>query len=211
MELIKKCDGTNTVSIKKKWKNSDTYDIDTICGPGTNVVKKGKKKKNKSKTKVRVVEEQIKFRRTGGGKNKDKGGAISFSCKGGYCYGSGQTLLQQEGHPCNLKYKGATSECDDGLVCYDDNGDGVTGVCTRLVRYARRNQVCDLDFGVDACETGYACYSPDKKRSTLMGVVNTGICQKVTVRVSNQDVCDASFGLDACDAGYTCIGENGRE
>eukprot|EP00578_Thalassiosira_sp_NH16_P006342 CAMPEP_0181123268 /NCGR_PEP_ID=MMETSP1071-20121207/25796_1 /TAXON_ID=35127 /ORGANISM="Thalassiosira sp., Strain NH16" /LENGTH=594 /DNA_ID=CAMNT_0023208373 /DNA_START=63 /DNA_END=1843 /DNA_ORIENTATION=+ len=35
-ELIRKCDGVNTVSMKRKWRNpdgSDDYDVDTICGP----------------------------------------------------------------------------------------------------------------------------------------------------------------------------------
>jgi hypothetical protein len=212
-DLIKKCDGVNTVSIRRKFKNGD-YDVDTICGPGTNVVKKGRKKSNKSKTKVRVVEEQIKFRRKGKKgprKDTDVDQEIVFDCQNGVCFGSGQTLLQQEGHPCELsRDRNGAGECDDGLHCYDD-GRGSTGTCTRLVRYARRNTVCDVDFGVDACESGYACYSSVQIRSRNVGVIHTGTCQKLKVRVSNQDVCDASFGLDACDTGYTCIGENGRE
>jgi len=224
-ELIRKCDGVNTVSMKRKWRNldgSDDYDVDTICGPGTTVSKKGKKKKNKNKTKTRVVEEQVKFKRGDGG-NKGKAGGrgrddykeISFTCSGGYCYGSGSTLLQEEGHPCEIsRDRRGAGECVDGLICYDpeSNGRG-PGTCTHLLRYARKNQVCDVDYGVDACDVGYACRSSSTTtlRSRVAGVITTGICQKLVRQSNNQDVCDASFGSDACVDGYSCIGESGIE
>lgn len=82
LELTRKCDSSNTVNIKRKWKNLNTggYDVDydTICGPGTVIIKKGKRKRNKKKTKVKVVDTQIKFRKNGGGSGKDK--EISFDC-----------------------------------------------------------------------------------------------------------------------------------
>ena len=79
------------------------------------------------------------------------------------------------------------------------------------MQYARKNQVCDIDYGVDACEDGYACYSSQVKLSTMAGVVNRGTCQKLAQNVGNQGVCDSYFGSNACEKGHTCIGENGRE
>lgn len=213
-KLIRKCDGVNTVSIRRMWEDGD-FDVDTICGPGTNVVKKGKKKKNKKKTKTKVVETQVKFRRQGGGgggrNNRDN--ELNFDCRKGECYASGQTLLQQEGHNCEIsRDRNGAGECDDGLVCYDPQGrTRGSGTCTRLVRFAPRNSACDVDYGVDACVDGCGCNAAATVRSTTVGVVNTGTCGLLARRGSNQDACNASFGDDACVVGYTCLGNNGRE
>jgi len=213
-KLIRKCDGVNTVTIKRMWESGE-YDVDTICGPGTNVVKKGKKKKNKKETKTKVVETAVKFRRQGGGgggrNNRDN--ELNFDCRKGECYASGQTLIQQEGHNCEIsRDRNGAGECDDGLVCYDPQGRSRgTGTCTRLVRFAPRNMACDVDYGVDACVDGCGCNAAATVRSTTVGVVNTGTCQLLARRGSNQDSCNASFGDDACVDGYTCIGENGSE
>eukprot|EP00579_Thalassiosira_antarctica_P009342 CAMPEP_0201912458 /NCGR_PEP_ID=MMETSP0903-20130614/3123_1 /ASSEMBLY_ACC=CAM_ASM_000552 /TAXON_ID=420261 /ORGANISM="Thalassiosira antarctica, Strain CCMP982" /LENGTH=627 /DNA_ID=CAMNT_0048447423 /DNA_START=30 /DNA_END=1910 /DNA_ORIENTATION=+ len=215
LELTYKCDGVKTVNIKRKWRNRDGYDdfvYDNICGPGTTIVRRGKRKRNKHKTKVKVVDIKVTFRQKG--KNgRDK--SISFDCNRGNCYGSGGTLLQREGHPCQLErdYDGA-GECDEGLVCYDSDGDthGV-GVCTNLVKYARKNQVCDIDFGVNACTANYACSSTKNGRNSQVkvGTVRTGICQRVVQRSGYNEVCDVSFGANACLNDYRCLGANGRD
>jgi len=210
MKLIRKCDGVNTVSIKRKWQDGD-FDVDTICGPGTTVVEKGKMKSNKSKTKRRRVDQQVKLRRKFVSSNGGiRDGEVSFECSRGDCYASGQTLLQEEAHICELsRDRDGAGECDEGLVCYDPDGDNRgTGTCTRLAQYAPRNKICDLAYGVDACEDRYACFSSVKHGSRTEGVVNTGICQRLRKRSKNQDVCDTSFGSEACDEGYTCIGKN---
>ena len=79
-----KCDGVKTVNIRRKWRNkqdgTESVDYDTICGPGTVIVRKGKKKKNKHKTKVKVVDERVTFKRPGKD-GKDK--SVSFDCQKG--------------------------------------------------------------------------------------------------------------------------------
>jgi hypothetical protein len=87
--MVDKCDGINTINVKRKWKNSDgSYDIDydTLCGPGVTIVKKNKKKDNKRKTKTRVVTQQIVFKK-GPRKNmkkEDKNLDVAFDCKQGW-------------------------------------------------------------------------------------------------------------------------------
>mmetsp|Transcript_31078 Transcript_31078/g.50754 ORF Transcript_31078/g.50754 Transcript_31078/m.50754 type:complete len:609 (-) Transcript_31078:196-2022(-) len=215
LELTVKCDGVNSVSIKRKWRHNDgseDVDYDTICGPGTVIVRKGKRKKNKHKTKVKVVDIKVTFRQKG--KNgRDK--SISFDCKRGYCYGSGGAILQREGHPCLLErdYDGA-GECNEGLACYNSDGDtyGV-GVCTNLAKYSRKDQVCNIDFGVNACISNYACYSRKNGRNSQVkvGTVRTGNCQRVRQRSGYNEVCDVSFGANACLNDYRCLGANGRD
>ncbi|KAL7534935.1 hypothetical protein ACHAXR_007449 [Thalassiosira sp. AJA248-18] len=219
-DLTRRCDGVNTVNVRRKWKNYDgaeDYDYDTICGPGTVVVRgRQKKKKNKKNNKVRVVDKQVTFRR----KEEERDFSLSCDCdnKGDcsfpFSYCSGGAILQRAGHPCliNRDYDGA-SECDEGLVCYDPYGNTFgSGVCTSLQRYARANQVCQIDFGVDACESGHACYNiPGRKRSVGVGVIHTGICLRVMQRSAEFEVCDASYGVDSCVDGCRCLGVNGRE
>ncbi|KAL7536124.1 hypothetical protein ACHAXR_006939 [Thalassiosira sp. AJA248-18] len=235
-DLINRCDGVNTVSVKRTWwRDRDSFyasDDDTICGPGTTVVRKGrrknkktnKKKNNKKKLKARskkskarvlrerVIDETITFRKEGKDR-RDK--SLSFVCKRGYCFASGGVLLQPEGHPCRLKRElDGTSDCDESLVCYDSDGETFgNGVCTRLQKYARDNQVCQINFGVDACEAGYACYSTnnDRKNNFNVGTINTGNCQRVMHRSGKFDVCDVSYGANACVDGYICLGANGHE
>ena len=130
-------------------------------------------------------------------------------------YGSGGAILQREGHPCLLErdYDGA-GECDEGLACYNSDGDtyGV-GVCTNLAKYSKKDQVCNIDFGVNACTSNYACYSRKNGRNSQIkvGTACTGICQRVVQRSGYNEVCDVSFGANACLNEYRCLGANGRE
>ena len=79
--LTAKCDGVKTVSIKRKWKGG-AIDLDTLCRPGTTIVKKGRRKTNKSQTKVKIVNEQIVFKQPG---NKDGNkGDVAFDCQNGW-------------------------------------------------------------------------------------------------------------------------------
>ncbi|KAL7535295.1 hypothetical protein ACHAXR_006397 [Thalassiosira sp. AJA248-18] len=214
-ELVRRCDGVNTVNVMRGWKDlyGDTKDFDAkaICGPGTRVERGGtKKKKNKKNKKVKVVDTKVTFRKKKNGKDD----SIHFDCKKGNCFASGGALIQKAGGPCELAndFNGA-SECDTGLVCYDPDGNTRgRGVCTSLSRYARSNQVCQIDFGVDACEAGYACYTVNgRKRSVGVGVIHTGICQPVMQRSGQNEVCDVVHGDNACVSGYRCLGVNGRE
>ena len=145
-------------------------------------------------------------------------------------YASGRALLQAEGHPCSLErdYAGA-SECDDGLVCYDfddPNSTRGTGECVRLSRRAAAFAICDADFGVDACQSGYTCQVESRSvvtagrgrgrtstytqsRRSNVNVVRTGTCIEVRSRARSADTCDASLGNRACDTGYYCLGSNG--
>ena len=142
-------------------------------------------------------------------------------------YGSGGTLLQGEGHPCHLHrdYDGA-GECDDGLVCrdaLDPRARRGTGECTRLRSYALGGMACDVDLGVDACESGYACRASAADvyvgngrtkiaaRRQKVGVVRSGTCVGIEQRAYRDDTCDASLGDRACDDGYYCLGSNGIE
>ncbi|KAL7534936.1 hypothetical protein ACHAXR_007450 [Thalassiosira sp. AJA248-18] len=84
-ELTRRCDGVNTINMKRIWRDREgSYDedYDAICGPGTVVVRKGKKKKNtKNKKEVREVEERVTFRQ----KRRDRVTKdIHFECDGGY-------------------------------------------------------------------------------------------------------------------------------
>jgi hypothetical protein len=163
---------------------------------------------------VKVVEDQIKFRKKGRDKDGRDDKEISFECERGYCYGSGKTLVQGLGHPCNIRKElDGYGECDEDLVCL---GSGSSGVCTALIQYAKRNQVCDIDFGLDACDVGYACYSTsssggNKNKLLSVGVVRTGLCQAIVQRGRDMEVCDASYDSRACDSGYICLGANGRD
>lgn len=125
--------------------------------------------------------------------------------------------MQQEGEPCEVSrdYDGV-GECDDGLVCYDSHSATYgSGVCTRLIQYAKKNQVCDIDFGVNACIAGYACYdstsSTRTKNKVTVGVVRTGLCQYLVQRSGFGEVCDVSFDTNACVGEHICLGANGRE
>ena len=107
----------------------------------------------------------------------------------------------------------ALSSANEGIVCHKLDGDTYdTGVCTRLVKYARRNQARNVAFGVIACVAGYACYSTcPRSNKVKVGVVGMGICQRVIQRSSFNEVCAVSFGANACVGEYTCLGANGRE
>jgi hypothetical protein len=242
-EITRRCDGANTVSIKRTWRRdrdafyaSDRHlevdrswrrdrdafyydndddadaDYDTICGPGTEVVKKGKKKRNKNKTKTKVVEEQVTFRKKGKGE-RDK--SITFDCVKGQCYASGGVLLQGRGHPCRLEldHDGA-SECEEDLVCYDPDNKKKrgNGVCASLQMYARYNQICRVDFGLDACEFGYACYPTNDhvSREVKVGQIQTGSCQSVKQKSGEKEICDVAHRDKACIDGFTCLGRVGR-
>lgn len=237
VEITRKCDGGNTVNIRRKWKNSynsndeEDFDYDTICGPGTVVVRKGKRKHNKKRNKVKVVDTKVTFRNKNGRKDK----SVSFDCDNrGDCYVSGGALHQGLGHPCRLErdydHDLGASECEPGLVCYDPDGEtfGI-GTCVSLQRYAKVDQVCDIDYGVNACTAEYACYTTEtavptsyrngnnkkKNKPTVttidVGSVRTGRCQRVIKRSTELQICDVSYGIDACANGYVCLGENGRE
>jgi hypothetical protein len=220
LQLRRRCEGGNIVNVMTGWKDLNgskkDFNYEQICGPGTVVQRKGKKKKNKSGTKVKVVDEVVSVRRKTGG----RAAASSFGCKRGQCYASGAGTMRRAGHPCNLArdYEGA-SECDEGLVCYDPDGNTYgTGTCTKLQRYAGPKQVCQVDFGVDACDAGYACYNTrgnignGKKKSVLRtGIVSTGLCDRVVQRSNEYEVCDVSYGANACVSGFRCLGVNGKE
>lgn len=137
-------------------------------------------------------------------------------------YGSGKTFLQGEGHPCHLhRDNDGAGECDDGLVCYDVNDPAFRrglGECVRLSRRAAAFGMCDADFGVDACESGYTCRSESRSVSAVgrgrsrrsnVSVVRTGTCMEVRTRAFRDDTCDASLGRSACDDGFYCLGSNG--
>ena len=85
--IIRRCDASNSVNIRRKWKSVyeedvGDYDYDTICGPGTVVVKKCKKKRNRGKTKVKCILDRVELRQVGV-QGKDK--SIVFQCdKGGW-------------------------------------------------------------------------------------------------------------------------------
>ena len=141
-------------------------------------------------------------------------------------FGSGRTLLQGEGHPCHLHrdYAGA-GECDEGLVCrdpLDPHARRGNGECTRLRSNALVGMACDMDLGVDACESGFTCHaSPNddyavaarnsrtNPRRRKVGVVRSGTCVGIVQRTFQSDTCDASLGDRACDEGYYCLGSNG--
>ena len=100
-DIAVQCDGVNTVSIERRWRNSFgtgdyslTRDVDTLCGPGTVVRRKGKKVKKRKKNKrtidiksalrkgkkyddlddgMVVVEDQVMFK-------QPDGREISFKC-----------------------------------------------------------------------------------------------------------------------------------
>ena len=99
-DIAVQCDGVNTVSIERRWRNSFgtgdyslTRDVDTLCGPGTVVRRKGKKVKKTKKNKrtdiksalrkgkkyddlddgMVVVEDQVMFK-------QPDGREISFKC-----------------------------------------------------------------------------------------------------------------------------------
>lgn len=216
-EITRKCDGANTVNIKRKWwRDRDAFyaadeEYDTICEPGTQVEKKGRKKRNKNKKKTKVVNDRVSFKKKG--KNgKDK--SITFDCKKGQCYASGGGLLQGPGRPCRIEldYDGA-GECEEDLICYHPDGKTRgSGVCTQLQMYARNNQVCDFDFGVDACASGYTCYSRNgPKKKAKVGQVQSGICQPIKKRAGEDDSCNTSYDDNACINGFTCLGANGRK
>lgn len=231
-DIANRCDGVQTVNMSRRWRGDEVRsDVDTLCGPGTKVVRRGSTRKVKTQTKVKncrkcantqtsvVVEEQVTFKQS-------NGKAVSFNCgKGGSCYGSGETLLQGEGHPCTLErdFSGA-SECEDGLVCYDVNDPRATrgtGECTRLSVRAAAFGMCNVDFGVDACESGYTCQAESRgavsangrtkvaSRRQSVSVVRTGTCMQIRTRAFALDTCDASLGRNACDSGYYCLGSNG--
>lgn len=240
-KITRKCDGYNTVNMKRKWKNKrGGYDekTDQICGPGTEVKKKGKKKRNKNKNKVKVVNERVTFERkkkkdkNKGNRNRDRNkkgrnnDSVTFDCNRGNCYTSGQTLVQKAGDPCDptRDHRGA-SQCDSGLVCYDPDGHG-TGQCVQLGKYARQGQLCNIDYQVDACRSGLACICDggdcrnernyqqgnlwDEHRDRWMQV-RTGYCQAVRARSGLGEICDVSNRDNACISGYKCLSFNGHE
>jgi len=222
VELKRKCNGANTVQMRRKWRGGDIMDngsydedFDILCAPGTVVKEKGKKKNNKNKSKTQVVNELITFERKGRG-----GQTVSqtFTCpnRGEDCFSSGENLHQREGHPCNIQrdFVGV-SECIPGLACYNRNDHSAkkgNGQCTKLQRFARQNQICDVTLEVDACVSEYACYS-QKGRTTKVsvGTVSTGICNRVTQLARANEVCDVSFKANACIGGYRCLSKSGRD
>ena len=72
-EMAVRCDGVNTVSIERKWTDSiggsdysSSRDVDTLCGPGTKVVRKGRKvKKTKRTIDINVEEVRVKNKKKG--------------------------------------------------------------------------------------------------------------------------------------------------
>jgi len=216
-DMANRCEGANTVSIKRRWRENDIVDEDvkTLCTPGTEVVRKKKKKKsNKNKKKTKVVDEQVAFR-----KHRMNGddASIVFDCNGGNCHGSGEGLQQEVGHPCQLsRDRDTSSECMQGVVCYragsPNGGDGV-GSCAFLSEYAREDQICNMDYGVDACVSGFACLAATMLTNSRMVVrgMRKGICIPVTNFSREGGVCDVAHGDDACVNGYQCLSANGRE
>jgi hypothetical protein len=215
-DITLRCDGINTVNVVRRFRDRDGtptgMDYDQVCGPGTIVVKKGKKKRNKKGNKAKVVNERVTFRqKRKDGRVKD----IHFECEGGSCFTSGEHLHQRDGHPCNPdRDRTGASECIEGLFCHDPDGYG-SGVCTRPERYALEDQACNMAFGVDACESGYSCKCSGRdckeyKEANFIDL-RIGYCAKVNERVKDRDVCDARHGNKACDDGYMCLGSNGEE
>eukprot|EP00581_Thalassiosira_minuscula_P028666 CAMPEP_0183750032 /NCGR_PEP_ID=MMETSP0739-20130205/762_1 /TAXON_ID=385413 /ORGANISM="Thalassiosira miniscula, Strain CCMP1093" /LENGTH=746 /DNA_ID=CAMNT_0025985949 /DNA_START=269 /DNA_END=2509 /DNA_ORIENTATION=- len=230
--LTEKCDGVNQVNVRRKWRDDvmEAYDYDTLCGPGTEVVKKGRKKgnkkgnkdknkkdKNKKGSKTEFVEEKVTFRRKG---RNGEDRSITFDCDRGNCYSSGETLHQRENHPCRLEREWIdfASECAEGLTCYnpsDQTARRGNGVCTRLQRFAREGQICDVDLGVNACSDNLGCFSLRSAEDQGVGVdwdmqVHVGVCQQVQRQAGEFQICDVSFDAQACVAEYECLGYNGR-
>jgi len=248
-DVAKRCDGVQTVNMSRRWRadeiRTSTRDVDTLCGPGTVVVRrqktttrkvrggggvKGPRKNNKNCGKCKgdslalsarsgsyEVEEHVTFKHTDGRE-------VSFNCgRGGQCYGSGRTLLQSEGHPCNIQRDyGNAGDCEEGLVCYDANDPGSrsgTGECVRLYPRAAAFGMCDVSFGVNACASGYTCRAEERSVAVGRGrgrgqrsevsYVRTGTCMQVRTRAFAGDTCDASQGSRACESGYYCLGSNG--
>jgi len=222
LELTRKCNGANTVQMRRKWTGGDILDpgsydedFDILCSPGSVVKQKRKKKNNKNKTKTLVVNELIVFERKG-----RNGNTVSqtFSCpnRGEDCFSSGENLHQREGHPCNIQrdFVGV-SECVEGLACYDRSDHSAKrgkGQCTKLQKFARQNQICDVNLAIDACVSEYACYST-KGRTTkvTVGTVPTGLCDRVAKLAGANEVCDVSFKANACNGGFRCLSKNGRD
>ena len=89
-DIANRCDGVQTVNMSRRWRGDEVRsDVDTLCGPGTKVVRRGSTRKVKTQTKVKncrkcantqtnvVVEEQVTFKQS-------NGKAVSFKCgKGG--------------------------------------------------------------------------------------------------------------------------------
>lgn len=156
------------------------------------------------------------FKKKGRKKDGSDDREISFDCDGGNCFSSGKTLLQGLGHPCDLSREiDGAGECDEDLICHSSKGNKRgSGVCTRLIKYAKRSQVCDLDFGLDACgDVGYACYDSNGRfgGKVKVGVVRTGVCTMIVQRGRDGNVCDSKYADRACDNGYVCLSSNGSE
>ena len=79
------------------------------------------------------------------------------------------------------------------------------------------SQVCQVDFGVDACDACYASTNVisngngNKKSQLRTDIVSTGVCGCVAQRSKEFEVCDASYAANACVNGYWCLGVNGQE
>jgi len=213
VELVRKCNGANTIQMRRKWDGSEDYDV--LCSPGSVVKQRGKKKSNKKKTKTQVVNKLITIEKKG---RNGQTASQTFSCpdRGEDCFSSGENLHQREGHPCNIQrdFTGV-SQCKSGLACYnrdDHSAKKGSGVCTKLQQFARQSQICDVNLGVNACVSEYACYSTKGHTTKIsVGTVSTGLCDRVAKFAGPNEVCDVSFKANACNNGYRCLGSNGRD
>jgi len=214
-DMANRCQGGNIVSIRRRWRDDNVVDDDvkTLCNPGTELVRKKKRTNNKKRKKAKVVDEQVTFRKH---RMNGEDASIVFDCNGGKCHGSGAGLQQEVGHPCQLsRDRDTSSECMQGFVCYragsPNGGDGV-GSCTFLSEYAREEQICNMDYGVDACESGLACLDTMRTNSRMaVRGVRKGICSPVRDFSREGGVCDVAHGDDACVNDYRCLSANGRE
>eukprot|EP00581_Thalassiosira_minuscula_P007693 CAMPEP_0183710990 /NCGR_PEP_ID=MMETSP0737-20130205/6595_1 /TAXON_ID=385413 /ORGANISM="Thalassiosira miniscula, Strain CCMP1093" /LENGTH=339 /DNA_ID=CAMNT_0025939381 /DNA_START=75 /DNA_END=1091 /DNA_ORIENTATION=- len=104
-----------------------------------------------------------------------------------------RTSYKPEGYSCLVEQDlDGIGECEKGLVCYSPSSStNGRGTCTRLVPFAKRNQMCLLDLGPNACVTGYVCLSTDSRRfvrDIRVGSIRTGVCTNDRVRSGDLDL-----------------------
>jgi len=100
--------------------------------------------------------------------------------------------------------------CDKGLVCYSSNGaTSDRGICTRVTKFAGKNQLCDVTYGASACDgVDYECVGSDG--SKLRGSVTFGICSRTSG--GEGDSCRIEEYLNSnqgCVGGLVCYSHDG--
>lgn len=101
------------------------------------------------------------------------------------------------------------AECDRGLTCYDPEGaTSGSGICWKVVKFAKQNAACDASFGDDACgNNDTKCLGAN---GAVLDDVGTGICGFFAA--IEGDSCDIGQYLDGkqyCVKGLVCYDPNG--